>query len=365
MRGRLNAPAGGAKPGGIAAEGDAHAMPPGLPILPTMGVGSYAAPGWFIAAQRQIREGAFGAHDIEELFDDATRAAVADQIEAGLDIVSDGELSRQRFVYEMFGKLTGLERVPPRRKLGIVGYDQTPHFVAREAIAAPSGLGTVAEFKRVKALAGSRAVKIALPGPLTFFGAIEPGARDADAVLGEVVALVRAEIAALTAAGADYIQLDEPGLATSEKGLSLAARAEAINRASSGTQARLAVHVCFGNNAGRPMSARAHGPLLGAIEKLDCAQLVLEFANREMSEVELLAGLAQRYDIAAGVIDVKNFHVESAAEVAARIALVLRHAPARRLTVTADCGFSALPRYVARAKMRAMVEGAKLARARL
>jgi 5-methyltetrahydropteroyltriglutamate--homocysteine methyltransferase len=340
-------------------------MPPGLPILPTMGVGSYAAPGWFIAAQKQIREGAFGAHDIEELYDDATRAVVADQIEAGLDILSDGELSRQRFVYEMFGRVSGLERVPARRKLGIAGYDQAPHFVARDPIAAPNGLGTVAEFRRVTALAGGRAVKVALPGPLTFFGAVDPGARDADEVLGEIVALVRAEIAALAAAGADYIQIDEPGLATSAKGLSLAARAEAINRAAAGTQAKLAVHVCFGNNAGRPMSARAHAPLLGAIEKLECAQLVLEFANREMSEVELLADLAKRYEIAAGVIDVKNFHVESPEEVAARIAGVLRHAPAARVAVTADCGFSALPRYVARAKMRAMVAGARLARERL
>src|SRR5262245_9015989 len=94
-----------------------------LPILPTMGVGSAAAPGWLGLARGPMREGALGSADIEELFGDATRLAVADQIEAGLDIISDGELSRQRFVYEMYERLSGLKRLAPARKLGVPGYD--------------------------------------------------------------------------------------------------------------------------------------------------------------------------------------------------------------------------------------------------
>ena len=69
---------------------------PELPLLPAMGVGSYAAPGWFIAARRLMREDKWGAHDIEELLDDATRIVVADQLEAGVDVITDGELSRLR-----------------------------------------------------------------------------------------------------------------------------------------------------------------------------------------------------------------------------------------------------------------------------
>ena len=92
-----------------------------LPLLPTMGVGSAASPGWFVAGQRQAREGNFGAGDIAELYEDATRIAIADQIEAGLDVVSDGELHRQRFVFEMFGHLAGLKRVAPQRRLGVPG----------------------------------------------------------------------------------------------------------------------------------------------------------------------------------------------------------------------------------------------------
>ena len=137
---------------------------------------------------------------------------------------------------------------------------------------------------------------------------------------------------------------------------------ERINAALAGLTARTSVHVCFGNNAGRPMAPRGHARLLPAIERLACRQLMLEFANREMAEVEMLARLAERFEIAAGVVDVKNYHVETAAEVAERIARVRRHVPAARLTITADCGYSALPRYLARAKMRAMAAGAALAR---
>lgn len=339
---------------------------PPLPLLPTMGVGSYAAPGWFLAVQRLARDGALGPHDLEEMFEDATRIVVGEQIEAGVDILTDGELARQRFVYEMFGRLTGLERVAPRRKLGIAGYDQAPHFVARGRIEAPNGLGAVAEFLRLETLARGRATKIAVPGPLTFAGAVRAGT-DAvgDTVIDDLVAIVRMELAALAAVGADYIQLDEPGLATTPRGLAPEAAAEIINRAIEGIPARIAVHVCFGNNAGRPMAPRTHAPLLGAIGRLRCAQLVLEFANREMAELELLGPLAEKFAIAAGVIDVKNFHVETEEDVAARIAAVLRHMPAAQLTITADCGFSALPRYVARAKLQAMVAGARLARRRL
>ncbi|MEX2648523.1 MAG: methionine synthase, partial [Alphaproteobacteria bacterium] len=141
--------------------------------------------------------------------------------------------------------------------------------------------------------------------------------------------------------------------------------AEVINRTLAGLDVFTAVHVCFGNNAGRPFADRRIAPLMPGLRLLACDQLMLEFANREMAEVELLGELARRFAIAAGVVDVKNFHVESAEDVAARIARCLNFVAPERLTITADCGFSALPRRIARDKMRAMVAGARLARARL
>lgn len=336
-----------------------------LPALPTMGVGSMAAPGWFIASWRAARKGEWGAHDVEELFEDATRIVVADQFDAGVDIVGDGELRRQRFVYEMFERLTGLERVAPRRRLGIAGYDMAPHFTVAGGIEAPDGLGAAEEFALLRSLAPGSALKVAIPGPLTFLQAIELNGGNRDAVLDRLVAIVRAELAALAEAGAALVQIDEPGLPRAPHGLSLAEGAEIIGRCLEGVAAQTAVHICFGNNAGRPFADRRIGPMMDAVRALPCDVLMFEFANREMAELELMAALAGRFAIAAGVIDVKNFLVEDEETVARRIGQCLRHIPADKLWITADCGFSALPRYIAKQKLMAMTAGAASARAAL
>lgn len=339
---------------------------PGLPLLPTMGVGSYASPAWLVAARERIRDRSFGPQDAEETLEDATRIAVADQVEAGLDVISDGELRRQRFVYEMFDRLGGLERVPPRRRIGVPGYDMAPHFTTTERLSAPGGLGVVSELELLQRLAPGRALKVALPGPLTFAQGIDPGAgypAGAAALLEDLVALVRAELLALAAAGADHLQLDEPGFTMPAFARAPDEAAAAITRALDGVPGRTAVHICFGNNAGRPNAERSLGRLLPAMHRIACRQLVLEFANRQMADVTLLGGLCRTHEIAAGVVDVKSFYQETPEEVAARIRQVLAVVPPERLTVTADCGFSALPRWLARAKLRAMVEGARLVRA--
>ena len=95
---------------------------------------------------------------------------------------------------------------------------------------------------------------------------------------------------------------------------------------------------------------------------LDCDELALEFSNREMAEVSVLKQLTQRFDVAAGVIDVKNFLPETPERVAERIEECLQFAPVERLRITADCGFSALPRWLARKKMQAMVAGTRIVR---
>ena len=333
--------------------------------LPTMGVGSYAAPGWLFLFREAMRAGRAGAEDIDEAFDDAARIAIADQIEAGVDILSDGEMRRSRFVYEMYDRLAGIERVPPGRRLGVPGYDRAPHFVARERITAPEGLGVAAEYRRLSELAPGRALKTAFPGPLTFMPKIEPEGPyggDADALLDDIAAIVAAELDALAAEGAELVQLDEPGFTSLEHGLDSRASAAAVNRALAGHEERTAVHICFGNNASRPYSPRGFARLLPGMGELDCSMLVLEFANREMADLDCLPALAERYRIAAGVIDVKSFHIETPEEVAARLERLLAVVPRERLWVTADCGFSALPRWLAREKLRAMVAGTRLVR---
>ena len=92
---------------------------------------------------------------------------------------------------------------------------------------------------------------------------------------------------------------------------------------------------------------------------------MLEFANRGLVDVELTKELATRFDIAAGVIDVKNFWLEPPEEVARRLEVCLNFIPENRLRATADCGFSALPRYLAFKKLKNLVEGTHLVRGSL
>lgn len=331
-------------------------------LLPTMGVGSYASPGWFIAFRQKIRDGSAGAADIKEALDDATRIAVLDQIEAGVDILTDGELRRQRFVYEMFDCINGLERIIPGRKIGVSGYDMAPHFNVIDRIHAPNGFGVVEDFRILEDIAPDRSLKVALPGPLTFAMPLEAGTRARDTVLDEIVEMIRGEVLALAEAGASYIQLDEPALPHPPLDLGHKEAAVLINRAFEGFDGKRAVHVCFGNNAGRPFADRRFARLMDGMQSLACDQLVLEFANRQMADVELLQPLSEQFEIAAGVIDVKNFHLETAEEVADRIRRCLTFVAPEKLTITGDCGFSALPRYLAKQKMQAMVAGARSVR---
>jgi 5-methyltetrahydropteroyltriglutamate--homocysteine methyltransferase len=336
-----------------------------LPLLATMGVGSYATPGWLFHFREGMREGVAGPDDVDEAFEDAARIAVADQIDAGVDVICDGELRRMRFVFEMFDRLSGVERIPPTRRLGVPGYDRAPHFVANEAVNAPRGLGIVREYELLKRICPDRRLKIAFPGPMTFVGSIAPGAHyggRVEPLLADLIAITRAELAALAAAGADFIQLDEPGFPRPPPGIDMMAAAEAVNACMAGHEAVAAVHVCFGNNASRPNIRRDFGRLFPALGRINGSLLLLEFANREMADLDRLPDLAERTRIAAGVIDVKSFYQETAEDVAERIRRVLAFVPAERLYVTADCGFSAIPRWLARAKLRAMVAGARLVR---
>lgn len=339
----------------------------GLPLLPTMAVGSYASPGWMFAFRERMSRGEAGPDDIEEAFRDATRIAIGDQLDAGVDIVCDGEMRRMRFVYEAFSRIEGVERVSPTRRLGVPGYDRAPHWRATDRISAPRGLGIVDEYRQFAEMCPERPKKIAFPGPLTFGARIDPGVygEGVDAareVLADLAAVARAELEGLLEAGATFVQLDEPGLPRPPEGISFEEGAEWINRVVGNHGDRCGVHVCFGNNASRPAARRDLARLYPSIATLRCKTLLLEFANREMADLEGLPDLAKHFRIAAGVIDVKSFHEETPAEVAERIFRVLEFVPAKQLLVTMDCGLSAIPRWLARHKLGAMVAGAQQVR---
>ena len=139
-----------------------------------------------------------------------------------------------------------------------------------------------------------------------------------------------------------------------------------INRVIEGVDAKIAVHVCFGNLYGRPFSpVRDYANVFATLDELHASQIVLEFANRGMDEPERWKDFPKDKELGAGVIDVKAFKAETAEEVAVRIRGFLRHIAPDKLWLNPDCGFWETPRWVVRQKLNALVEGARIVRKEL
>lgn len=336
-----------------------------LPLLPTSVIGSYAWPGWLHLALEAAQQGRLGTQDFEDIQDDAVDLAVRDQEEAGVDILTDGEMRRVGFfTAEFYGHMTGLQELPARRKLGMVGHDQRESYEAIEPIAAPNGLGLVPEFEYVRTRTTHR-IKMPCPGPFTLAGRIKPGGlyKDRLDVAYALSGLINAELRALVAAGVDFIQLDEPSYAVHAS--SPAEFVKLFNATVEGVQAKISIHLCFGNFAGRPVAKRTYHPLFPHILDMHTDQFALEFANRELAELDLWREFPSDKELAAGLVDVKNYYVETPEDVAARIRTALAFVAPDKLTITPDCGFSQTARWAARRKLAAMVAGTEIVRREL
>lgn len=331
-------------------------------LLATSVVGSYAKPGWFWSGLAAAERGEFGPVDLSEMLDDAVDLALRDQEDAGVDIVSDGEMRRAGFfTAEFYNRLTGLEPLLPDRRLGPAGHDQQHRFKVHAPITAPEGLGVVAEYQYARRRT-AKPLKVTLPGPFTLAGRLMPGTvyRNRIEAAEAFIPILNAELRALVTAGADFIQIDEPSpaihpdQATDFAGL--------FNAAVAGINARIAAHLCFGNYAGRPLAKREYAPVYEQMLRFDANQLVLEFANRELAELELCRDIAAHKELAVGIVDVKGYYIETAEDVAERLRKVLAYVPAERLSVVPDCGFSQTARWASRAKLQAMVAGTRTVR---
>jgi 5-methyltetrahydropteroyltriglutamate--homocysteine methyltransferase len=334
--------------------------------LLTAVVGSHARPSWFVAGIEAAERGEFGAADLAEMLDDGVDLAIRDQEAAGIEVVTDGEMRRAGFfTAEFYRHLTGVRPLPADRRLGAGGHDQQHRFEVLEAIAAPDGLGVVEEF-RLASTRTTRPLKVTIPGPYTLSGRLSSGPGQVyehrNDAAEAFVPILRTELEGLVAAGATFIQIDDPSPAihpdapSDFSALFNAAVEPVVGRV------RLGAHLCFGNYLGRPLARRTYRPVLAAMLRFRVDELVLEFANREMAEVEILGEIAAAgRDVAAGVIDVKNSHLESAEEVAERIDAVLAvGVPPERLALVPDCGFSQTARWATTAKLRALVAGRDL-----
>ena len=334
--------------------------------LLTSVVGSHARPSWFVAGIAAAEGGDFGPADLAEMLDDGVDLAIRDQERAGIDVISDGEMRRAGFfTAEFYHHLTGVRARPSDRRLGAGGHDQQHRFEVLEAIAAPNGLGVVEEF-RFASTRTTRPLKVTIPGPYTLSGRLSYGPGQVYGHRNDAaeafVPILRTELEGLVGAGATFIQIDDPSPAIHPEAPSdFAALFNASVEPVIG-RVRLGAHLCFGNYLGRPLARRTYRPVLDAMLRFRVDELVLEFANREMAEVAILGEIsAAGRDVAAGVIDVKNYHLESADEVAERIDAVLAAGvPPERLSLVPDCGFSQTARWATTAKLRALVDGRDL-----
>lgn len=334
--------------------------------LTTSVIGSHARPGWLEVAVAAAGRGELGPVDIREVMDDAVDMALRDQEDAGVDVIADGEMRRAGFfTAEFYRHLSGVEPLPSDRRLGASGHDQQHRFRVLEPIASPAGLGVIDEFRYARERT-ERPLKVTIPGPFTLSGRLTYGAGqvypDRIAVARAFVPILAAEVEALAAAGATYIQIDEPSPAIHPEATD--EFATLFNDAVAGVKdrVRIAAHLCFGNYLGRPLAKRVYRPVLEQALRFDAQELVLEWANREMAELDVARDVAAAgRDVGAGVIDVKNYHLESADEVAERIeALLTAGVPEDRLLLVPDCGFSQTARWATKPKLRALVEGRDL-----
>lgn len=334
-------------------------------VLPTTVIGSYALPSWLWLARDAMAAGRYGPTDIAETLEDATRIALQDQIEAGVDIVSDGEMRRVNFIVGFYEHLQGLETLPPARKIGAPHWDTEVAHQAVAPLTAPRGLGTIEDFRFARQMT-ERPLKATCPGPLTLSLPIRRGDvyPTREALIWDLVPIVNAELKGLVAAGADLIQIDEPyhGMRTDDPSPWL----EVFNAAVDGVQAKIALHICFGNLNSKPFATpRSYAHLFPHVLEARCDQLVLEFANREMADLDLWQRYPNDKELGVGVIDVKAFRPESPDIVADRIRRALEVVPQEKLVINPDCGLWDTPRWIARQKLQAMVEGARRVRAEI
>ena len=337
--------------------------------LRTSVIGSYPFPSWLEFASRHLAE--FGRADIAEIQDDAVIAAVHDQVEAGLDVITDGEQTRLDFNLSFYGFIEGiaLESESPRR-FGPPAHDQRGKHAITGELRAPRGLGAVEEFKRLRRLAPAGPVlKASVPGPYTLSGRLIPSGRYADrwAVTEALLPIVRAELEALVAAGCQEISVDEPSMSCYAHREDPRRFVDIFNRTveSVAGRVRLCTHLCFGNYKARAIGPRRLAPMFPAFLDFKADEMHVEMASREFAEVEVIAEIARRMDVAVGVVDVKSYHIETPAEIADRVRLCLRHAPADRLVFAPDCGLSQTARWAAQPKLRNMVAGVRQVRGEL
>jgi 5-methyltetrahydropteroyltriglutamate--homocysteine methyltransferase len=339
-------------------------------LLPVSLVGSYPQPDWL------IDRAALAAHGVPrvrarqlwripepwlaEAQRDATLVAIRSQEEAGLDIITDGEIRRESYFNRFATALDGIDNEHPGTALSRGG----------RATAVPRITGAIRRRRPVELedmiflrAHTRRLTKITVPGPFTMTQlAQNEYYPDEESLAMAYADAVNEEIRDLFDAGADFVQIDEPYMqAQPEKARRYAVKA--INRALEGVRGATIVHLCFGYAAMVKTDKPNRYAFLDELRDCACQQVSVETAQPRL-DCSTLARLDNK-KILLGVIDLSDMRVETSQTVAERIRGALPYVNAANIIVAPDCGMKYLPREVAFGKMQAMVEGAKIVRAEL
>ncbi len=386
------------------------AAPWPVPALAVSGIGSWPRPAWLLRALHERLEGRLPEADFEAAADDAVRLALAAQERAGVDVVTDGEQRRDSYSSFVGTRLEGVQLIPLTDLLPLV--DDPDKFAAEMAsldvpaseVRHPAVLDRLA---RTRPIAGhelaflrtlsQRPVKVALPGPYLLLRTMwiecipERAYRRRDELARDIVRVLREEVAALLAAGASLVQLDEPVLtevvftgakrsrsfmcgalsekSTAEEELALARRV--LHDVLAGLpRERLALHVCRGNwsKDERVALAGDYGPLLSLLAEAPVGTLFLELATPRAGELDVLRELPRSLRVGVGLVNQKLDRVEDRDEVLARARRAVDIFGVERMLLTPDCGFATFAdspvasAQVAEAKLRALADVAAVLR---
>jgi 5-methyltetrahydropteroyltriglutamate--homocysteine methyltransferase len=296
---------------------------------------------------------------LQEAQDDATVAVIRAQEEAGLDIVTDGEIRRESYSNHFATALDGLDLEHPGTVRNRSGIDiPVPRVTGEVRRPAPVQVDDV-RFLRAHS---DRTIKITVPGPFTMAQQAQNDHYPDDRALALAYAdVVREEIADLFAAGADIVQLDEPWL-QARPDVARRYGAEALTRAVAGAAGPVHVHLCFGYAA--MVSERPEGySFLAELADTPVAAVSVETAQSNLDPATLrpLRGKG----IALGVLDLSTPDVETPETIADRVRRALDHVDVETLLLSSDCGLKYLPRASAAGKMRALAQAAAMLRTEL
>jgi 5-methyltetrahydropteroyltriglutamate--homocysteine methyltransferase len=341
-------------------------------LFPTTVIGSYPQPDWLIDRARLADHGVPRVRVADvwrvaepyllQAQDDATLLAIRSLEQAGVDVITDGEMRRESYSNRFATALEGVDPVHPGEVQGTTGrITLVPRVVGPIRRREPVEVRD-AQFLRANTRLGT---KITLPGPFSLsVQAYDDYYHDPHALALAYADAVNAEVRDLFAAGADVVQIDEPWFRNAPE----AARAfgvEVVRRALAGATATTAVHLCFGYAALVGAKSANRYAYLEELADAPVDQVSVEAAQPRLDLAPLGVLARAGKTIVLGVLDLGDASVESPETVAARIRAALEHVPAEQLVIAPDCGMKYLARDVAFAKLQAMVAGAALARASL